>query len=204
MANDYFTKTGNPANHSIGSSALVRSEFSAIEQGFDKLPALAGKAGQVVVVNAGASGLEAKTPAQIIVNDATLAATETSTGILELATQAEVDAGADDTRAVTPLKLRNGFAVSLASTGYLKFPTWLGALVIQWGTTTANASGRATGAWPTAFPNSIYVALANGSVGASSTSVRAATRGSATTLTNFDFWLNDAVAHGISYIAIGR
>jgi hypothetical protein len=194
MANDYFNKTGNPANHSSGSSTLIRSEFSAIEQGFDKLPALVGKAGQVVVVNAGASGLEA-TP---------LAATETAAGIAELATQAEVDAGADDTRAVTPLKLRNGFAVSLASTGYLKFPTWLGALVIQWGTVTANASGRATGAWPTAFPNSIYVALANGSVGASSNSVTAATRGSATSLTNFDFWLNSAVAHGIGFIAIGR
>lgn len=35
------------------------------------------------------------------------AATETSAGIIELATQAETDAGTDDARAITPLKLAN-------------------------------------------------------------------------------------------------
>jgi len=34
-------------------------------------------------------------------------ATETSAGIIQIATQAEVDAGTDDTKAVTPLKLAN-------------------------------------------------------------------------------------------------
>lgn len=35
MANPYFTKTGNPANHSSGSSSLIRAEIASIEGGFD-------------------------------------------------------------------------------------------------------------------------------------------------------------------------
>ena len=37
----------------------------------------------------------------------TAGATETSTGLIELATTAEAQAGTDDTRAITPLKLKN-------------------------------------------------------------------------------------------------
>lgn len=37
----------------------------------------------------------------------TARATETSTGLVELATTAETQAGTDDTRAITPLKLKN-------------------------------------------------------------------------------------------------
>ena len=37
----------------------------------------------------------------------TAGATETSTGLIELATTAETQAGTDDTRAITPLKLKN-------------------------------------------------------------------------------------------------
>lgn len=46
------------------------------------------------------------------------AASETTPGILELATQAEVDTGTDDARAVTPLKLKNSkwFAKPFAQT----------------------------------------------------------------------------------------
>lgn len=46
------------------------------------------------------------------------AASESTAGIAELATQAEVDAGTDDTRIVTPLKLKNSklFAKAVAAT----------------------------------------------------------------------------------------
>jgi hypothetical protein len=61
MANDFYAATGIPANNSQGASSAMRSEFAAIENGFDKLPIVTGNANKVVVVNAGGTGLEAKT-----------------------------------------------------------------------------------------------------------------------------------------------
>lgn len=81
-------------------------------------------------------------------------ASETVQGKAEIATQAETNAGLDDQRIVTPLKMRFGFAVSLAQNGYIKFPTWLGGFVFQWGNLgqmLPNTSG--TFNFPIAFPN---------------------------------------------------
>jgi len=58
MANDFFTATGNPAAKSQGSSAVMRSEFAAIEDGFDKLPVLTGNGSKIVAVNSGGTALE--------------------------------------------------------------------------------------------------------------------------------------------------
>ena len=56
---EYYTVTGNPAANSAGSSSLIRSEFSLIDAGFAKLPTLSGNANKFIVVNAGATALEA-------------------------------------------------------------------------------------------------------------------------------------------------
>lgn len=84
-------------------------------------------------------------------------ATETVAGMLKVATQAQTDAGADDTTAVTPKKLRWGVSFSMAETGYVAFPSWLGGLIVQWGRT-AEVSPGSTGTitFPIAFPNAIY------------------------------------------------
>lgn len=85
----------------------------------------------------------------------TAGATETSTGLIELATTAEAQARTDDTRAITPLKLFNslkGSNQSLASNGYQKLH---GGLIIQWGTYSgvlAHTSSY-TPIFPIAFPN---------------------------------------------------
>jgi hypothetical protein len=53
--------------------------------------------------------------------------------------------------AMTYIAQAAGFAVSAGSTGYIKFPAWLGGLVIQWGVaTSASTSGTIT--FPLAFP----------------------------------------------------
>lgn len=96
-------------------------------------------------------------------------ATETQAGTAKVATQAQTNAGTDDATIVTPKKLRWGFSVMLASSGYIVFPSWLGGLIIQWiidNTGLPGGIGK-TITLPLAFPNNVftYVASArNGSV----------------------------------------
>jgi hypothetical protein len=79
-------------------------------------------------------------------------ATETISGTARSATQAEMDAGTGGNQAVTPAKARNGFAISLAATGYVKLPSWLSGLVIQWGAGANSISGAQNINLPLAFP----------------------------------------------------
>lgn len=47
-----------------------------------------------------------------------------------------------------------GYASSLVSpAGYIKLPTWLGGLIIQWGTLPTSAVGGVATAFPLTFPN---------------------------------------------------
>jgi hypothetical protein len=92
-------------------------------------------------------------------------ASETVAGKAEIATQSETNAGTDNSRIVTPLKLRSGVAMSLGTIGYIKFPSWLGGFIIQWGMTDdyANESGK-TITFPIAFPTAILNAGATAEI----------------------------------------
>ena len=59
MSNEFYTPTANPASNSSLSSSLIRAEFTALETSFGKLPTMAAKGGQMVIVNSGATALEA-------------------------------------------------------------------------------------------------------------------------------------------------
>ncbi len=86
-----------------------------------------------------------------IVVGAVPAATETTAGIAEIATQVETDAGADDSRIVTPLKLANfvaaggfpGSFTDLTATGAVSFTGATGGITMT--STTASSFGT-TGA----------------------------------------------------------
>lgn len=78
------------------------------------------------------------------------AATSTLTGVVELATDAEVQAGTDTARVVTPAGLAS-FAQALSASGYKKFP---GGAILQWGVTAAGTSVPVT--FPVTFPNAVY------------------------------------------------
>ncbi|MDI2141768.1 MULTISPECIES: phage tail protein [unclassified Pseudomonas] len=99
-------------------------------------------------------------------------ATELNQGTAKTATQAQTDAGNDDQTIVTPKKLRWGFSALKAANGYLILPSWLGGLVIQWGTTGAIAAGaQMTVTYPIAFPNVSVMTLVGNSSSIGSVSI---------------------------------
>lgn len=76
-----------------------------------------------------ASNLNAGTVAQARLPSATTS----QEGIIEIATQSEVNAGTSGDLAVIASSLRNNVQYSLGNTGYIRFPSWLGGFTIQWG-----------------------------------------------------------------------
>ncbi|NNA09218.1 phage tail protein [Pseudomonas lundensis] len=87
----------------------------------------------------------------VTLNVAANPASEGMAGASKIATQAHVNEGVDDAAYVTSKKLRWGFAVNLAPSGYIVFPTWMGGLVMQWGNYHLTANGK-TYLFPIAFP----------------------------------------------------
>ena len=87
-------------------------------------------------------------------------ATEINQGTAKVATAAQMLDSANDTVMATPKKLRLGFASSLTPNGYVVFPSWLGGLVIQWGTVSfpTTADNRLPVSFPIEFPESVFYA----------------------------------------------
>ena len=89
-------------------------------------------------------------------------ASETVLGMMKVATQAETNAGALDTVAVTPKKLRAGFSILLGPNGFIAFPTWMGGPIIQWGIGTTTPIGAVTTkTFPIAFPSACLMGVAS-------------------------------------------
>lgn len=59
MPNEYFTSSSVPATGAPGQSAAIRAEFDLIRAAFDKMPVMAGNAGEIVTVNGSGTALEA-------------------------------------------------------------------------------------------------------------------------------------------------
>lgn len=94
-------------------------------------------------------------------------ASESVVGIAPIATQAEVDAGGNDTKIVTAKKLRWGISMSIGANGHLALPSWLGGLIIQWGSGSVALdtpsgqyyTGVATSTLSIPFPKSIFAII---------------------------------------------
>ena len=87
-------------------------------------------------------------------------ATEINQGTAKVATDAQMLDSANDAVIATPKKLRKGFAISLTANGYIAFPSWLGGLIVQWGTGLYVADTPVT--FPIAFPSACLALVACG------------------------------------------
>lgn len=117
--------------------------------------------GVVAVANGGTGQSTAAGAFNAIKQDATTSAT----GVVELATNAELQAGTDATRAVTPAALFSALDRSLGGNGYQKLP---GGLIIQWGFGTGSTGGGVAVSFPISFPtNCAAVTVTHGNNGSS-------------------------------------
>lgn len=127
-----------------------------------------GDLGNESIITNGAliSNLKLRNTAQITTYDASGVldetinfgqATESALGTTEIATQAEVDAGTDNQRTITPAKLLGLFnASSQSSNGYVRLPINISGafdeIIIQWGL--YNGTGNQISVnFPITFPN---------------------------------------------------
>ncbi|HET8686996.1 MAG TPA: hypothetical protein VFM18_10075 [Methanosarcina sp.] len=103
--------------------------------------------------------------------------------------------------AMSAIATAAGFATSMAANGYIKFPSWLGGWVVQWG-----SGNTITINFPVAFPTAVYQILPQvnwNSTGAAASSQYTAIVSSTTT--NFTLGLASSALPGtLTFIAIGR
>lgn len=70
----------------------------------------------------------------------------------------------NSTKAVNTAWAKLGFAIQLATNGYIKLPDWLGGWIFQWGFYAGGVSGAISLAYPLTFPNAcrgVWGAVAN-------------------------------------------
>ncbi|MHC8399508.1 gp53-like domain-containing protein [Pseudomonas sp. MDT1-17] len=132
-------------------SSQLRAAISAIVEK-NKADSFASKE----EAESGASSSRLMTPLRVFqaIEKKVVQATESIFGWARIASQAQVNAAADDTTIVTPKKLCLGVSYSFAENGYIAFPAWLGGFMIQWVQVSISVNGGyVSKPWPLAFKN---------------------------------------------------
>lgn len=99
-----------------------------------------------------------------------------------------------------------GFAASFATNGYVKFPSWLGSFIIQWGTT-ASVTGDSTLSvtFPIAFPNAAWTITGSGNASSVSGAGINQSGFNFPSLTTSGFQVcNDSTSMSVRWIAFGN
>ena len=112
-------------------------------------------------------------------------------------------------RALSNIAIGAGFLFNTGSAGYIRFPTWLGGLLIQWGEAVNGSGGFQSQTFPLAFPNACLQIAAfpwNNTNGLSSYMVWVGDNGvanSAVTKSGFKWSSNGVGNPGLKYISVG-
>ena len=122
------------------------------------LPAIliAASNGQLLMRRAKAGANPISFEGQGLIVDSSQVASTADLGVARIATDAQIDAGGDDSTIVTPKKLRRGCSWSIGRNGYFAAPTWLGGWVLQWATTNECLSSADYRYFPTPFPTECF------------------------------------------------
>lgn len=96
---DWYDPSGVPGLGAPGASTVIKGEFESIGIAFSKMPPLAGHGLEYVRIYVGGTALES-VPIEILTTELPTATT-TTTGVVELATQTEVNTGTDEELVVT-------------------------------------------------------------------------------------------------------
>lgn len=70
--------------------------------------------------------------------------------------------------AMSAISVALGFVINTGSNGYIKLPSFLGGLIIQWGQGITASNGTAAVTLPMAFPTSNIIALVGAGIGTGS------------------------------------
>lgn len=131
-------------------------------------------------------------------------ASEGSAGVAAIATQSEVNSVTDDTKIVTPKKMGLGFATyQEAVGGYVVFPSWLGRIIIQWGSQTIAANTASTYQLSVSFA-SLFGSVVAGNSYTGTTSQLYAPHANPVNLNQVILENTNAQPMKIYFIAIGR
>ena len=222
MANDFYQHSGHPGTRAPRSSALLRAEFAAIEDGFDKLPDV-GTANLFTVTDGSAMVGKTAAQAKVILSlgnvpnlDTTAAVAHTSlTNNPHRVTKAQVGLGNCDntadaskpistlTQAALDLKVSfsNLTSVLSATAGNVVIPLENASydLMVQWGIVTTHATPGTvtTHSFGVAF-DVVLCLTASAYAGDVTTIVTLA----AMTITGFNTYANKASV-AVRYIGIG-
>lgn len=156
----------------VAASAVADSDLLLLRQG------TSDKSATAAVIKAAMTPADASTTVKGVVELATDGETQTGTDAIRAVTPASlrsdrITAAGDPTfadnstkaastgwvrDAMSAIAIAAGFAASFTTNGYIKFPSWLGGFILQWGSGDAGSAGP-TVTFPIAFTTACYAVI---------------------------------------------